>query len=116
MIKSFSNFNRRGKYNAKRSKCWAGHFHASRLEARVCDRLLSKVQGGEIKSYESQVKFPLTQAGQHITNHFVDFLLTHLDGRKEVWEAKGHPTQIWVLKMKMFIANYPDIKYTVVKK
>ena len=113
-LRTFSK--RSHKYNAASCKCYSGHIHDSRLEARVCDRLLAMVQGGEIESYERQVNFDLLAYGIKICAHRVDYVLTHKNNSLEVWEVKGYATPEWRIKKKLFEANYPHIKYTVVVK
>ena len=116
MIRTFS---KRNKFNAERSRCLSGHFHRSKLEARVCNRLLAMVQNKEISSYQTEVKFCLLEKSEThgAINYYADFVL--YDNEKnmvEVWEAKGKATQTWIIKEKLFRAKYPNIKLTVVKK
>jgi len=90
--------------------------YQSKLEAEVAMRLDLMVKAKQILGYRRQVVCALSVSGVEICKHIVDFLVQNLDGSVEVWEAKGHATAIWKLKKKLFEAQYPDIKYTVVTK
>ena len=52
--------------------------------------------------------------GKHICNHYVDFIVTKNDGSIEAHEYKGFRTGVWLLKMKLFKALYPEIPYIVI--
>lgn len=106
----------KAKYSNKRCQCSQGHWHQSIFEADYCNQLHILKLANEIKRYEIQVKFSLKIADHHITNHYVDFLITKNDGTLEVHETKGFATSDWNLKRKMFEAQYPDIPYIVIKK
>jgi len=108
------NYFTRTKYHNKSSKCRAGHYHPSILEANYCDELALLVKAKEIKSYIGQVRYDLSVNGVHICDHIVDFEVTHNDGRIEVRETKGCATAVWKIKHKLFLAIYPDIKYEVI--
>ena len=70
---------------------------------------------GEIKEWDRQVKFSLYgKNGHQVTTHIVDFVITHLDGRKEVHEVKGFATAEWGIKQRLFEDNYPEIEYSVI--
>ncbi|CAK0768613.1 hypothetical protein CCP3SC15_380014 [Gammaproteobacteria bacterium] len=97
------------KFRARRCRCLLGHVHDSGLEAGHCVVIHDMLKHKEIRAVERQVKFPLIGG----VSHYPDFLITHLDGSREVIESKGLATQAWVVKMKTFKAIYPDIKYTV---
>lgn len=77
--------------------------------------LLTK--SGEVIAVEPQKTFPLRALnGTKICNHRPDFLVTFKDGHQEIWEAKGYFTEISQYKVKMFVDNYPDIPYLVIKQ
>jgi len=82
-------------------------------------RIEKRARPALIKDFERQVSFELyawTPDGKvKVCAHIVDFLVTLLDGTKEVREVKGYATETWNLKRKLFEANYPDIPYKVVK-
>jgi len=110
---------KRHKYGAKRCACSLGHIHASRKEARDCEKVEILRKGGEYTEVKTQVRFPLYawSGFAHdnmikVCDHIVDKLVTRKDGKKEVIESKGFATSEWILKKKLFEANYPDIIYT----
>ena len=95
----------------------SGHIHASRQEARDCEKITLLEKAGEYLEVKTQVSFPLyadSPGGKvKVCTHIVDKLVTRRDGTKEVIETKGFSTDTWALKKKMFEANYPGIIYTV---
>ena len=109
---------RKRKFGNKKTPCLTkGHKpHDSKLEARVCNRLLAKVQAGEIHSYQSQYRFPLAVEGIIVCHHIVDFLVLYDNDTQEVVEAKGRALDYWKLKMKLFKVIYPRINYRVITK
>jgi N-acetylglucosamine-6-phosphate deacetylase len=106
---------RKNKYHNKRCRCNANHIHQSKGEAGYCNDLALQVKAGVIEKYESQKKFEICDnEGKHISNHFVDFLVHHFDGKKEIHEYKGVATELWKLKMALTKSQYPDIPYIVI--
>jgi len=104
------------KYNNNSCACRRKHIHQSRFEARYCDDLDALERAGEIQGYETQVSYDLKCNGKHITRHIVDFLVTTINGKREVHEVKGFATAVWPIKRKLFEANFTDIPYIVIKK
>ena len=45
--------------NAKKTTCGAGHRHASKMEARVCDRLTGEYEGSRPFKLVQQIRLPL---------------------------------------------------------
>ena len=96
----------------------------SKREAGYYGELKIKKAIGQIDSFERQVSFPLyamrdlgivgVEESKKVCTHVVDFIV-HVGGRKEAHEVKGMETAIWRLKKKIFEANYPSIKYVVIK-
>jgi len=95
----------------------------SKKEAWYYGDLKIKKRAGLIDSFERQVPYDLyayvpSVAGvfpaEKIAKHIVDFIV-YVGGRKEAHEVKGMETAIWRLKKKIFEANYPSIKYVVIK-
>jgi hypothetical protein len=114
---NYLNWSRRNKYGAKRTE-FAGKMYASKLEASVAEELELRKRGRDIKDWERQVKIDLTVNGHYITTHYVDFLVHHKDGSKELVEAKGVATPLWILKRRLleavYLPDHPDTTYTVV--
>jgi predicted metalloprotease len=88
----------------------------------VCNRILADLQDKKIKGYVTEKRFEIKALDEHgktlkgICAYYADFLVEHLDGSQEIIEAKGVCTQIFVLKWKLMQAQYPSIKFTLVKK
>ena len=102
------------KYNNTKCECLSEHKHDSRAEAGYCDQLRLLKKAKEIKSYETQVSFPMTVNGKTICTHRVDFVVTLPNGKKEAHEVKGFATDVWNLKRKLFEAIY-EMPYIVIK-
>lgn len=78
----------------------------SKFEAGKAQELRLLVKGGEIATFEEQVKIPLEVNGFHICNYYIDFVVKHKDGDTEYIETKGYATDVWKLKWKLFEALY----------
>ena len=90
--------------------------NASKFEAGVAQQLELRKKAHDIKDFKEQVRIPLNVNGYHITDYYIDFVITHNDGTTEYLEAKGFSTAVWKLKYKLFDALYgdkPDVKLTV---
>jgi len=92
------------KYNAKRAIVDGISFPSKAEAARYCTLKLLKA-GGAILAFECQVTF-LLHAG---IKYKADFVVTKLDGTKEVEDVKGYATAEFKLKMKLFNADYAHI-------
>jgi hypothetical protein len=102
------------KYGAKRT-AFNGRHYDSKHEAGIAQEIQLLVRAGEVVKVEPQQTFALyAKNGTRICTHRPDFLLTFKDAHQEVWEAKGYPTPVWQLKLKLFEDNYPDIAYYVI--
>lgn len=100
-------FFKRNKYgNIQRE--YNGHKYHSGFEAEVAAELDLRIKGKDIKSWERQVKIPLTAHGKHICNYYIDFVITHNDESKEYLEVKGFGTALWQLKWKIFEAQMEE--------
>jgi hypothetical protein len=107
------------KYGAKKST-YNGYNYDSKFESQVAQDLDLRLRAGDIKEVQRQVKIPLDAYGKHITNYFIDFMITRSDGTHEYIEAKGMETDVWKLKWKMFEAKMnqqePEAVLTVIKQ
>ena len=109
------------KYGAKKTVVDGITFDSKR-EAAYYGQLKMMKAGGLIQGFERQQKFPLFAhnglnpvARVVIGKHIVDFIVVTREGGTEAHEVKGMETAIWRLKKKIFEANYPHIKYVVIK-
>jgi hypothetical protein len=101
---------RKNKYGAITCKCSQGHIHRSRFEAKVCGDLHIRYKNLEIRT---EVKFSMDINGEHICNHYMDFVVTLADGSFLAVEAKGAQTATWKIKSKLFKALYPEYDYEI---
>jgi len=107
---------RKNKYRNVRCRCNANHMHDSKGEAGYCNDLALQVKAAVIMKYESQIRFDLHgKDGKKVGAHYVDFLIHHFDGKKEVNEYKGVKTSVWKLKKALFESEYPEIPYIVIR-
>lgn len=105
---------RANKYGAKRTEL-NGRFYDSKHEAGIAGELALLQRAGEVIKIEPQKTFNLYgKNGGRICTHRPDFLVTFKDGHLEVWEAKGMATREWVMKLKLFEDNYPELIYYVI--
>ena len=109
---------RKHKYNATRTECAAGHWHRSKLEARVCSELHFQKIAGEIADYEKEKHVRLVLDGCYIGTCIPDFYVHHNDGSFEFVEAKGMELSKWRKDWKILQHMYkddPNVKFRVVK-
>ena len=99
--------------NTKSCRCGAGHLHRSSSEADCCNNLYLLKKAGEIKEIQTEVKFEFKIKGIHICNHYMDFIVTKSDGSVYALEHKGHITDLWSVKSRLFKALYSEIPYFV---
>jgi hypothetical protein len=85
----------------------------SKYEAKGEQELWLRLKSHEIKNYECQVPFPLFVGNTLICTYVADFLITHHDGSLEVSEYKGYMTPVARIKIKLFKALHPEIKFTL---
>jgi len=107
------------KYGAKKTE-YNGHRYDSRFESECAEILDTRLITKDIAGIDRQVKIDLIAYGEHITNYFIDFIITHNDGHREYIEAKGIETDSWKLKFKMLEAKLkheePDAELTLWKQ
>ena len=94
---------------------YGGVTYASKSEAHYAMYLNALVRAKKIASWQGQVRVPLVVKGKKVCVMVPDFLVTHNDGRLEYREVKGNPERVWVLKLKLFRALFPEAWYTVIK-
>ena len=88
------------KYGRKKTE-YKGYKYDSKLEANYAEHFDTLMLAGELIHIERQVKIPLEAYGKHITNYFIDFIITYKDGHREFSEIKGMETDLWKLKLRM---------------
>lgn len=121
---------KRHKFGAIRVKCRWGHSHPSKAEAWHCWSLHAEMDSHQIKDLEYEKSYDLKCNGVIICTHRPDFtykrcvivhsptgpnsLVATSDWPVCVDEVKGFKTPDWVIKSKLFQAQYPDIIYRVI--
>lgn len=111
----------RSKYGVDRSRLGKlrrtldGIVFDSAAERDYAAQLEHQKKLGIIVAYQRQFPFELTSHGKKICTHYVDFLVYQANEGESVHEVKGHETDLWKIKRKLFEACYPEIPYIVVK-
>lgn len=107
------------KYGAKKTDYGGVKYH-SMFEAECAEILDTRLKAKDIAKVERQVKIDLRAYGEHITNYFIDFVITHNDTHREYIEVKGMETDVWKMKFKMLEAKLkneePDAELTLWKQ
>lgn len=93
-------------YHSKREALYAASLDAQRHARHKRDR---------VHEWTPQVAIPLYVEGKLICRWVADFQVTFADGRTELHEVKGHETQLWILKRKLFEALYPGRALKVIR-
>ena len=106
---SIKEFKKRGNKYQNVSQVYNGYRYASSLEANFAISLDWRLEAGDIKAWERQVKIDIRVKKRHITNYFVDFKVIHNDDSIEYVETKGFETNVWRLKWKLFEALIDEI-------
>lgn len=92
----------------------------SKAEVEFYLVLLQAQKEGIIKEILLQPAYILQPAvkekGLQAISYRADFHVTYADGRVEVIDIKGLPTETSLLKFKMFQYHYPDLKLVLLKK
>ncbi|MBT9167755.1 MAG: hypothetical protein DDT19_01095 [Syntrophomonadaceae bacterium] len=111
-------------YNKYRNKITEvdGIKFQSRREADYYCELLLRLRAREgIVAFELQPEFvllnPFTDAmgtKHKVIKYRADFLVIYTDGGKEVVDVKGAKTKEYLIKKKLFLAKYPEFKFTEV--
>lgn len=99
------------KYKAIRTEI-DGIWFDSKREADVYLGLKALQRAGAIRSLELQVKFPLngveanTGKAAKVCLYVADFVFQDLDGRTNVYDAKGCKTAVYKIKKRWFELQY----------
>ena len=94
----------------------------SKMEAKYYHLLKLLQETGEVKAFELQPKFTLQEGFEKNGKRYqpitytADFKVLYNDGRTEIVDVKGHETQVFKIKKKMFEYQYPDLELKIVKE
>lgn len=89
----------------------------SRKEANYYCELKMLRMAGVVKDFDMQVPFTLLDGykrkGKAVRGikYYADFVVTYVDGHKEVVDVKGVRTDVYKLKKKLLLAKYPEIDF-----
>lgn len=102
----------RSKYGNKKIEV-DGHKFDSKAEAKFYQQLKWLQEHGEIKSFKLQPRYILQEAFEkdgkkhRAIEYVADFEVHYSNGDIVVVDVKGHKTQVFNLKRKMFEKRYP---------
>lgn len=108
---------KRHKHNAQKTVL-DGITFPSKHEANYYAALKLRVRAGEVSRFELQPAFVLQEAfirnGKKVREikYIADFKIFYPDGSMEIVDTKGFRTKDYKLKKKLFLAKYPDVKFT----
>lgn len=114
ILPNYMKEHKRGKYGAQRTEYGARIF-ASKREASYAQELDLRVRAGDLASWEAQIPFDLVVADTKVCRYIIDFKEVNKDGTIIYTEVKGWWTPEAKLKVKLFKALFPDLKYQVVR-
>lgn len=95
-------------------KRYGGVLYPSTGEANYAASLDLRLTGRMIRSWRRAPFFHLTKNGEVCGRYRPDFEITHLDGRLEYVEVKGRMVREFAMRLRFFMACYPELKITVV--
>lgn len=99
---------RSNSYGSKKIE-YNGIWFASKLEKAVYEILWLRQEAGEIKDLRCQHTITLQEGPQRERIQIrIDFSYWEIkEDREEYWEAKGFPSDVWNLKLKLWRKNPP---------
>ena len=102
----------------KLKRTYKGFTYDSETEMKFYrDYVEPKMESGEIISCDKQVKYELQPSFKHegktilAINYVADFVLTFSDGSEIIYDVKGMPDNMALLKRKLFWYKYPELDY-----
>lgn len=107
------------KYHA-RATILDGYRFDSQAEARRYGELKLLARAGAIEGLDVHPRFTLQEGFEDTTGkrwrpiaYEADFAYTE-EGRRVIEDVKGHETQVFKLKRKLFLARYPGLELRVI--
>lgn len=100
------------KFNARKTKI-DGHIFDSKIEGKYYEHLKWLQANKQILFFRLQPRYlliePFEKNGKKFrkTEYVADFEIHHLDGSIEVVDVKGHETEAFKIKRKLFEKKYP---------
>lgn len=109
------------KYGAKKTEVDGIRFD-SKAEAKYYQELKLMKVTKEILHFDLQPEFLIHDSfvdfsgkKQRAIKYKADFMVYHINGKKEVIDVKGFRTAEYKLKRKMFMSRYPQYTFTEVQ-
>lgn len=93
--------------SAKEDRTYLGIVFASKREMGEYIKLQALERGGIISDLKRQVPFPIVIGSIKVCKYIADFTCKDLNGKTQIYDAKGHKTEMYRLKKKLFEACYP---------
>ena len=109
--------------SAKEERIADGYIFASKAELHRYNELKLMLKAGLIKDLKRQPKYELQPAFVHplcgkvrALSYVADFAYTEVaHGLVVVEDVKGHLTEVYKIKRKLFLAKYPAVDFREVK-
>ncbi len=118
MSKKYSKFHVDITDKGKEKRTYKGIIYDSLTEMKFYrDYVEPKIEKGEIVDCQRQVKYELQESFKHegktilAVNYIADFVLTFSNGKVIIYDVKGNPDNMALLKRKLFWHKYPNLDY-----
>lgn len=105
----------------KKKRTYKGIVYDSLTELKFLQEFIEpKLASGEILSYERQVEYVLQDKFKYKDKTILpikyrsDFNITWSDGTVQVFDVKGNPDNLSLLKRKLFWSRYPELNLTFI--
>lgn len=105
----------------KKKRTYKGIMYDSLTELRFLQEFIEpKMESGEILSYERQVEYILQDKFKYNGKTILpikyrsDFNIVWKDRSVQVFDVKGNPDSLSLLKRKLFWAKYPELNLTFI--
>lgn len=105
----------------KEKRTYKGILYDSLTEMQFVKEFIEpRLESGEIKSYERQVEYVLQDKFKYNDKTILpikyrsDFNVVWADDTLQVFDVKGNPDQMSLLKRKLVWAKYPEINLTFI--
>lgn len=105
----------------KKKRTYNGQIFDSLTELRFLQEFIEpRLESGEILSYERQVEYVLQSKFKYNGKTILpikyrsDFNIVWKDGTLQVFDVKGNPDSLSLLKRKLMWAKYPEVNLTFI--
>lgn len=105
----------------KKKRTYNGQIFDSLTELRFLQEFIEpRLESGEILSYKRQVEYVLQEKFKYNSKTILpikyrsDFNVIWKDGTLQVFDVKGNPDSLSLLKRKLMWAKYPEVNLTFI--